>query len=102
MVSDGQFFLFDKIRQNLQNLLINHSILLPISGETHEEGRRGGQVWHPLWRVAPQDHQEDGDHAALQVYVLVLRQGKHIGGDLYSLTTTHCQDLPFLAWTICV
>merc|ERR1712244_124596 len=73
------------------------------NGETHEEGRRGGQVRHPLWRVAPQDHQEDGDHAALQVYVLVLRQGEHEARRRWHLrcTTKNCRiKIAGGAWTL--
>merc|ERR1719511_38554 len=50
--------------------------------------------YHPLWRVASQNHQEDGDNAAFQVYVLVLRQGEHEARRRRHLAL-HDEELPY-------
>merc|ERR1712168_1205483 len=69
-MGDKQIPVLIYIKSPLSNPVIKY-------GQTYEEGWYHGQVRYKIRRLPPQDDQEDGDHAARQVYVFVLRQRGH-------------------------
>merc|ERR1712192_7652 len=45
-------------------------------GQAHQEGRNHWKVCHQVWRLPEENREEDGDLAALQVHLHLLRQGQ--------------------------
>ena len=48
-----------------------------LSGQTDKEGGRDRKVRNPLRRFPPENGEEDGDHATLEVHLHLLRQGEN-------------------------
>ena len=44
-------------------------------GQENKEGWCCWQVWYPLWCLLKKDCQEDGNNAARQIYLHILRKG---------------------------
>ena len=51
-------------------------VVLSCHGQENKEGWDHGEVWDPLRRQLEEDRQEDGDLAAQQVPVHLLREGQ--------------------------